>query len=51
MKAIIALLLPAVLAAQAQPAQTNSTTTPMGRATMAERNGNWAEAADIGLAA
>ena len=47
MKAIIVLLLPAMLAAQAQPAQTNSTTTPMGRATMAERNGNFAEAASV----
>jgi len=46
-KAIIVLMLPAVLAAQAQPAQTNSTTTPMGRATMAERNGNFAEAASV----
>ena len=36
-----------MLAAQAQPAQTNSTTTPMGRATMAERNGNFAEAASV----
>ncbi len=47
MKAIIVLMLPAMLAAQAQSAQTNSTTTPMGRATMAERNGNFAEAASV----
>ena len=47
MRAIWVLMLPAVLAAQAQPTQTNSTTTPMGRATMAERNGNWAEAASL----
>ena len=39
------LLFPIALAAQAQPAQSNSTTTPMGRATMAQRNGNWADAA------
>lgn len=34
-----------VAAGQAQPATTNSTLTPMGRAMMAERNGNWADAA------
>ena len=38
-------VLPVALAAQGQPAQTNRTVTPIGRATMAERNGNWAEAA------
>jgi hypothetical protein len=32
-------------AGQAQPIATNSTLTPMGRAMMAERNGNWADAA------
>jgi thioredoxin-like negative regulator of GroEL len=37
------LVVPTVLAAQAQP--TNSTATPMGRATMAERNGAYADAA------
>lgn len=37
------LLLPSLLAAQAQP--TNSTATPMGRAAMAERNGAYADAA------
>ncbi len=46
MRSVLALwFIPAVLAAQAQPVQTNSTVTPMGRATMAERNGAWADAA------
>ena len=45
MKRLLLLLVPAILAGQAQPVQTNSTVTPMGRATMAERNGNWPEAA------
>jgi tetratricopeptide (TPR) repeat protein len=43
--AAILCLIPAMLAAQAQPVQTNSTLTPMGRALMAERNGSWADAA------
>jgi hypothetical protein len=38
-------LVPGVLAAQAQPNQTNSTTTPLGRALMAERNGAYGDAA------
>lgn len=37
--------LPVSLAAQAQPNQTNSTATPLGRALMAERNGAYADAA------
>jgi len=39
------IVLPRVAPGQAQPVTTNSTVTPMGRATMAERNGQWAEAA------
>jgi hypothetical protein len=37
--------IPALLVAQAQPIQTNSTSTPLGRALMAERNGAYADAA------
>ncbi|MGH7523751.1 MAG: tetratricopeptide repeat protein, partial [Gemmatimonadales bacterium] len=36
---------PTLLVAQAQPIQTNNTSTPLGRATMAERNGAYADAA------
>ena len=39
------LALPVTLAAQAQPNQTNNTSTPLGRALMAERNGAFADAA------
>lgn len=47
MRCLVGLAFPVMLAAQAQPVQTNNTTTPMGRATMAERNGNWVEASAL----
>ena len=39
------MVIPGAVTAQAQPNQTNSTATPLGRALMAERNGTYGEAA------